>query len=160
MILDDLFLQLLQRYFTYYVCISYKYYSIPHTCKLDMRICVYFYRKFWGIVSEVFLRLRLYTLQAFGKYRIGGKLKCIMCAVLCCVQSRQSRPALCGPMDCSPPGSSVRGILQARILEWVAVLSSRGYSRPRSLLCCKWILYLLGHQRSPKWIMEKIISIY
>ena len=34
-------------------------------------------------------------------------------------------------MDCGPPGSSVHGILQARILEWVAVPSSRGSSRPR-----------------------------
>ena len=38
---------------------------------------------------------------------------------------------LCDPMDCSPPGSSVHGILQARILEWVAMLSSRGSSPPR-----------------------------
>ena len=35
------------------------------------------------------------------------------------------------PMDCSPPGSSVHGILQARILEWVAIPFSRGPSRPR-----------------------------
>ena len=35
---------------------------------------------------------------------------------------------LCNPMDCSPPGSSVLGILQARILEWVAMPSSRGSS--------------------------------
>ena len=34
-------------------------------------------------------------------------------------------------MDCSPPGSSVRGIFQARILEWVAISSSRGSSRPK-----------------------------
>ena len=32
-------------------------------------------------------------------------------------------PTLCDPMDCSPPGSSVHGILQARILEWVAIPS-------------------------------------
>ena len=38
---------------------------------------------------------------------------------------------LCNPMDCSPPGSSVHGILQARILEWVAISFSRGSSRPR-----------------------------
>ena len=38
---------------------------------------------------------------------------------------------LCDPMDCSPPGSSVHGILQARILEWVATPSSRGFSQPR-----------------------------
>ena len=37
----------------------------------------------------------------------------------------------CSPMDCSPPGSCVHGILQARILEWVAIPSSKGSSRPR-----------------------------
>ena len=37
------------------------------------------------------------------------------------------------PMDCSPPGFSVRGILWARILEWVAISSYRGSSRPRDL---------------------------
>ena len=37
----------------------------------------------------------------------------------------------CDLMDCSPPGSSVHRILQARILEWVAMPSSRGSSRPR-----------------------------
>ena len=47
----------------------------------------------------------------------------------------QSYPTLCGPMDCSPPGSSVHGILQARILEWVAMPSSRGSSRPRAWTC-------------------------
>ena len=40
----------------------------------------------------------------------------------------QSCPILCDPMDCCPPRSSVHGILQARILEWVAMLSSRGSS--------------------------------
>ena len=48
-------------------------------------------------------------------------------AVLC-AQSIQSYPTLCDPMDCSPPDSSVHGILQARILEWVAMPSSRGSS--------------------------------
>ena len=42
-----------------------------------------------------------------------------------------SRVQLCNPMDCNPPGSSVLGILQARILEWVAMPSSKGSSRPR-----------------------------
>ena len=37
-------------------------------------------------------------------------------------------PTLCNPVDCSPPGSSVHGILQARILEWVAISFSRGSS--------------------------------
>ena len=38
---------------------------------------------------------------------------------------------LCDPMDCSPPGSSVHGIHQARLLVWVAILFSRGFSWPR-----------------------------
>ena len=46
----------------------------------------------------------------------------------CAVLSRFSRIRLCNPMDCSPPDSSVHGILQARILEWVAMPSSRGSS--------------------------------
>ena len=43
----------------------------------------------------------------------------------------QSCPTLCDPMDYSPPGSSIHGILQARILEWVAISFSRGSSQPR-----------------------------
>ena len=42
----------------------------------------------------------------------------------------QSGPTLWDPMDCKPPASSVHGILQARILGWVAICSSRGSSRP------------------------------
>ena len=43
----------------------------------------------------------------------------------------QSCPTLCDPMDCSPPGSSVHGIFQARILERVASPFSKGSSHPR-----------------------------
>ena len=60
----------------------------------------------------------------------------------------QSCPTLCDPMDYSPPGSSVHGILQARILEWVAISFSRGSSQPRdwtriSCVSCtgRWIPY-------------------
>ena len=52
----------------------------------------------------------------------------------------QSCPALCHPMDCSPLGSSVRGILQARILEWAAISSSRGSSWPRNRTCVSCIV--------------------
>ena len=38
----------------------------------------------------------------------------------------ESCPTLCDPMDCGPPGSSVHGIIQARVLEWVAMLSPPG----------------------------------
>ena len=52
-----------------------------------------------------------------------------------CVRAKslQSCPALWDPVDCSPPGSSVLGLLQAGILEWVARPSSRASSRPRGL---------------------------
>ena len=49
------------------------------------------------------------------------------------VKVAQSCPTLCNPMDCSPPDSSVHGILQARIVEWVAVPFSREPSQPRDL---------------------------
>ena len=48
-----------------------------------------------------------------------------------CALSFQSCPTLCDPVDCSLPGSSVYGILWARKLEWIAMPSSRGSSRPR-----------------------------
>ena len=43
-----------------------------------------------------------------------------------CVLVAQSCPTLSDPMDCSPPGSFVHGIFQARILEWIAIPFSRG----------------------------------
>ena len=60
----------------------------------------------------------------------------------------QSCPTLCHPIDCSPPGSSVHGISQARILEWVSISFSRGSSQPRNWtwvfhgFCIgRWVLY-------------------
>ena len=50
---------------------------------------------------------------------------CAMCLIA------QLCPTLRDPMDCSPPGSSVLGVFQARILEWAAIFFSRGSSQPR-----------------------------
>ena len=47
------------------------------------------------------------------------------------VKVAQSCPTLCNPVDCSPPGPSVHEVLQARILEWVAIPFSRGSSQLR-----------------------------
>ena len=59
---------------------------------------------------------------------------------------------LCNPMDCSLPGSSVHGIFQARVLEWVAISFSRGPSRSRDWTQlfphCRQMLYHLSHQGS------------
>ena len=48
-----------------------------------------------------------------------------------CAKSLQSCPTLCDPMDCRPPSSSLHGILQARILEWVAMPFSRDLPDPK-----------------------------
>ena len=53
----------------------------------------------------------------------------------------QSCPTLCDPRDCSPPGSTVQGILQARILEWVAIFFSKGSFWTRHLT---WVSCIAG----------------
>ena len=58
-----------------------------------------------------------------------------------CTEVAQSCLTLCDPMDCSPPGSSVHGIFQAWILEWVAVSFSRGSSWPRDRT---WVFCIVG----------------
>ena len=73
-----------------------------------------------------------------------------------CAWSLQSCLTLCDPMDCSLPVSSLQGIFQASILEWVAMLSSRGSSRPRDrtgVSCVSCIVsgysLPLSHEGSP-----------
>ena len=77
---------------------------------------------------------------------------------LACVHAKslQLCPVLCNPMECNPPGFSIYGILQARILEWVAVPSSRGFSPSRnqswasSVSCIgSWVLDHWCSLRSP-----------
>ena len=64
---------------------------------------------------------------------------------------------LCHPMDCSPPGSSVHGIFQARILEWASISLSRGSSQPRGwthISCNAANSLPLSHQGSPVAFMK------
>ena len=82
----------------------------------------------------IFLSRKNKTLIIFFFFKI------INLFLLCLhVWSLQSRPTLCGPMGaaslCSPPGSSIHGILQVRMLEWVAMPSSRGSFWPRDQTC-------------------------
>ena len=73
---------------------------------------------------------------------------------------------LCNPVDCSPPVSSVLGILQARTLEWVATPSSSRSSQPRDPTCVpyvscigRWVLYhqrylgTLEHSSGKQWLL-------
>ena len=71
---------------------------------------------------------------------------------VCCAKLLQSCPTVCDPIDCSPPGSSVHGILQAGILEWLAMPSSRGSFQTRDwtivscVSCIGWcVLYHSCH---------------
>ena len=57
------------------------------------------------------------------------------------ILAAQSCMTLCDPMDCSPPGSSVHGIPQARILVWAAISFSRGSSQPRDWI---WVSCIAG----------------
>ena len=64
-----------------------------------------------------------------------------------------SCPALCDPMDCSLPGSSVHGIFQARVLEWVAISFSRGSSRPRDRT---QVFHIVGRSFTV-WAMREVL---
>ena len=64
----------------------------------------------------------------------------MLAAAICCLVA-QLCPTLCDPMDCSPPGSSIHGIFQARILEWIAMPFSRGSSQPRVRTLTSYIIW-------------------
>ena len=101
------------------------------------RLSPLLYKKNWtnneGLFSKTFF---LYTFLDPGIIYSWSYFFHCVCA--------QSCPTLCNPMDCSPQDASVHGIFQARILEWVAISSSRGSSLPRDWTCC--LLYLLYWQ--------------
>ena len=70
-----------------------------------------------------------FVLTDLGRWEVIVKLLGFQ-GVCLCAKSNQLCLTLCNPTDCSPSGSSVHGILQARILEWVAISFSRGSSQP------------------------------
>ena len=83
----------------------------------------------------IFNILNIFESQKNGNSCITGGLGCFSSILLLiattCVSVTKSCLTLCDPMDCSPQGSSVHGIFQVRMLEWVVISYSRGSSRPR-----------------------------
>ena len=78
-------------------------------------------------------------------------------------QSLLSRPTLCNPTDCSPPNSSIHGILQARTLGWIAMPSFRGSSGPGDWSPASPALQAVSLQLSQQWspqysILDSLIS--
>ena len=90
--------------------------------------------------------------QEVNSLRAGPKphaaLSCVLCS--CSVMSN-----LCDTLDCSPPGSSVHGIFQARILEWVAISSSTGSFMTQWLNPCLWSLLHCNH-----WAIVEALCIF
>ena len=72
---------------------------------------------------------------------LGSPILLCVCVCVCVCLVAQSCPALWDPVDCSPPGSSVHGILQAKILECVTIPFSRGSSPPRDQT---WVSCIAG----------------
>ena len=68
--------------------------------------------------------------KVLEKFSVSTNISSLVKRTLMCLVA-QLCLTLCDPMDCGPPGSSVHGILRAGILEWVAILFSRGSSRSR-----------------------------
>ena len=85
----------------------------------------------------------------------GWILLYVNSACILLVWVTQSCPTLCDPVDRNPPGSSVHGILQARILEWVATFSSRrnewGQFRAKLFVRCCWLWTAKGWIRRMGW---------
>ena len=135
-------------------------------CWLAFLVCESFL--VWCSPSCLFLLFLLVLLQSYPKYHcktnmretfpcgfsISPWLEGLNKIPICLVT--QSCLTLCSPVDCSPPGSSVCEILQARILGWVAISSSRGSSRPRDQTLISWIA---GRFFAPWAIVDKSQNI-
>ena len=100
-----------------------------HTLKGVQAYCLCWFIKYSTWVNSIWEITALFAtfllMWIFSKHKVQKYMKCQVLAT-------QSWPTLCNPVDCSPPGSSVFGILQARIPEWVAIPFSRGCSQPRN----------------------------
>ena len=76
---------------------------------------------------------------------------------VCCAKSLHLRPILCDPMDCRLLGSSVLGILQARMLEWAAISFPRGSSQLRDQT---WVSCIAGRFFTVYAIREALHEVY
>ena len=92
---------------------------------------------------------------------LQGLSLCFLYAQMyCCCLVAKSCPTLCEPKDCSLPGSSVHGISQTRILEWVAISSSSRSSRPRNRTCIscigRWVFHHWATWEAPQMYYDAL----
>ena len=133
-------------------------YTVCHVCTLFS-----FPRNIFELFKtlyRVLLFSSLFVIISYTFHWMLGSISCHHCFRQLCSETvaadcsqhahcsvAQVCPTLCGPMDCSAPGSSVHGILQARILKWVAIPFSRIFPTQGSnlgLLHCRRMLYHLS----------------
>ena len=99
-------------------------------------------------------------LPSLGSHRVGHDLSDLAAAYIhVAIVSSLSHVRLCNPMDCSPPGFSIHGISQARILEWDAISFSRRSSQPKEPASPAWQADLLplSHLGSPPLTLHMCI---
>ena len=113
-----------------------------------LRLSSYSVNKFLLLKMTYVSTFKMETMMLILKYYCLTYLLFFLCVLRAYVlKSLQLCLTVCNPMGYSPPSSSVHGILQARILEWVVMPSSRGSSQPRGQTrvswnsCIAWILY-------------------
>ena len=88
------------------------------------------------VTCKTFFQKKVFVVVFKGEM---DKMTSGVCVFVCVCVCAQSCPTLCDPLDCSSPGSSVHGIFQARILEGVAMSSSRGCTGRQILYhCATW----------------------
>ena len=94
------------------------------------------------------------------RWRWPSRHLCLFFCVHACDESEsevaQSCPTHCDPMDCSLPGSSVHGIFQARVLEWVSISFFKGSFRPRDW---NWISHIVGRCFTV-WVTRENTSLF
>ena len=115
--------------------------SVPHSKSLSRCLYILLVLFLWGTLTDTgFGSERHSRGQHFKDGFFFFLSNFVFCMGYVCVSVKSlSCVPLCDPMDCGPPGSSVRGILQARILGWVARLPSRGSSPPRDRTCVSYV---------------------
>ena len=112
--------------------------SAKHTMKII--------KHFWEKLKKFQINVKTFHVHGLGDNIVKGELLLRLIyriwRVNAAAKSLQSCPTLCDPIDCSPPGSPVTGILQARTLEWVAISFSNAWKWKVKVksLSCAWLL--------------------
>ena len=132
-----------------HVWLSMTPWTVAHQAPLSMEFSR---QEYWSRLP--FPSPGIFLTQGWPRDQTRGRLHCgqilyhpatreALDNVLACVRAKSLQPCLtlCDPADCSLPGSSVREILQARVLDWVAISSSRGSSLPMDWTCISYVSY-------------------